>query len=128
MPETKEKILVVEDDKFLIKAYNIKFTRAGFEVITATDGAEGLEMAKRELPKLILLDLMLPKIDGFEFLKRMAVDESLKNIPVIVLSNLGQQTDKDRALALGAKEYLIKADYSLDEIIEKSNRYIVKSV
>ncbi|MFZ2970288.1 MAG: response regulator [Minisyncoccia bacterium] len=128
MPETKEKILVVEDDKFLIKAYNIKFTRAGFEVITATDGAEGLEMAKRELPKLILLDLMLPKIDGFEFLKRMAVDESLKNIPVIVLSNLGQQTDKDRALALGAKEYLIKADYSLDEIIEKSNKYIIKAV
>lgn len=127
MPETKEKILVVEDDKFLIKAYNIKFTRAGFEVITATDGAEGLEMAKKELPKLILLDLMLPKIDGFEFLKRMAVDESLKNIPVIVLSNLGQQTDKERALALGAKEYLIKADYSLDEIIEKSNKYIVKA-
>lgn len=128
MPETKEKILVVEDDKFLIKAYNIKFTRAGFEVITATDGAEGLEMAKKELPKLILLDLMLPKIDGFEFLKRMAADESLKNIPVIVLSNLGQQTDKERALALGAKEYLIKADYSLDEIIEKSNKYIVKAV
>ncbi len=127
MPEKKQNILVVEDDKFLIKAYNIKFTRAGFNVITATDGAIGLELAKSELPELILLDLMLPKIDGFEFLKRMAVDESLKAIPVIILSNLGQQTDKERALALGAKEYLIKADYSLDEIIEKVNTYIVKA-
>ncbi len=127
MPEKKQNILVVEDDKFLIKAYNIKFTRAGFNVITAADGAIGLELAKSELPELILLDLMLPKIDGFEFLKRMAVDESLKAIPVIILSNLGQQTDKERALALGAKEYLIKADYSLDEIIEKVNTYIVKA-
>jgi DNA-binding response OmpR family regulator len=127
MPEKNGKILIVEDDKFLIKAYNIKFTRAGFDVITATDGAEGLELAKNELPKLILLDLMLPKIDGFEFLKRIATDEKLKSIPVVVLSNLGQQADKDRALSLGAREYLIKADFTLDEIIEKVNVYIAKA-
>lgn len=119
-----KKILVVEDDKFLIKAYNIKFSKAGFEVITAMDGLSGLEIAGNEAPKLILLDLMLPKIDGFEFLKRMSQDEKIKDIPVIVLSNLGQQVDKDKAISLGAKEYLIKADYSLDNIIEIMNKYI----
>ncbi|MFA6096816.1 MAG: response regulator [Candidatus Paceibacterota bacterium] len=124
MAKNGKKILVVEDDKFLIKAYNIKFTKEGFNVVTAMDGVSGLDQAKSELPKLILLDLMLPKIDGFEFLKRMAQDEKIKNIPVIILSNLGQQSDKDKALSLGAKEYLIKADYSLDNIIEFVNKHI----
>lgn len=124
MAKNGKKILVVEDDKFLIKAYNIKFTKEGFNVITAMDGVTGLDLAKSEVPKLILLDLMLPKIDGFEFLKRMSQDEKIKDIPVIILSNLGQQTDKDKALALGAKEYLIKADYSLDNIIAIVNKYI----
>lgn len=124
MAKNEKKILIVEDDKFLIKAYNIKFSKNGFSVITAMDGASGLEKAKDELPKLILLDLMLPKIDGFEFLKRMSEDEKIKCIPVIVLSNLGQQIDKDKAISLGAKEYLIKADYSLDNIIDIMNKYI----
>jgi len=117
-------ILVVEDDKFLIKAYNIKFSKAGFNVVTAMDGVSGLESAKNEEPKIILLDLMLPKIDGFEFLKRMSEDEKIKNIPVIILSNLGQQSDRDKALTLGAKEYLIKADCSLDDVIRIVNKYI----
>lgn len=124
MATNGKKILVVEDDKFLIKAYNIKFSKAGFEVITAMDGLSGLEIARNEAPKLILLDLMLPKIDGFEFLKRMSQDEKIKNIPVIVLSNLGQQNDKDKAISLGAKDYLIKADYSLDNIIGVINKHI----
>ncbi len=120
----KEKILIVEDDKFLTKAYNIKFTRAGFDVMNATDGKIGLEVAKKETPKLIILDLMLPKIDGFEFLKRIKKEEKLENIPVIVLSNLGQQEDKDKVISLGAKEYIVKADFSLEEIIEKIKKYI----
>jgi len=124
MAANRKKVLVVEDDKFLIKAYNIKFTKAGFEVITAMDGLSGLDLARSEDPKLILLDLMLPKIDGFEFLKRMSQDPKIKDIPVIVLSNLGQQIDKDKAISLGAKEYLIKADYSLDSIIEVMNKHI----
>lgn len=124
MAKSKKNILVVEDDKFLIKAYNIKFSKAGFSVITAMDGASGLDVARNEKPQLILLDLMLPKIDGFEFLKRMSEDEKIKNIPVIVLSNLGQQIDKDKAISLGAKEYLIKADYSLENIIEIINKHI----
>lgn len=117
-------ILVVEDDKFLVKAYNIKFEKEGFKVVTAMDGAKGLELAKSESPRLILLDLMLPKIDGFEFIKRLSCDDKIKNIPIIVLSNLGQQSDKNKALALGAKEYLIKADYSLEEIIKIVNKYV----
>lgn len=124
MAKIGKKILVIEDDKFLIKAYNIKFAKVGFDVVTTMDGVSGLELAKSEMPKLILLDLMLPKIDGFEFLKRMSQDEKIKNIPVIILSNLGQQSDKDKALSLGAKEYLIKADYSLENIIDVINKHI----
>lgn len=123
MAQAGKKILIVEDDKFLIKAYNIKFTKEGFKVVTAADGASGLELAKNESPKLILLDLMLPKIDGFEFLKRLSEDEKIKTIPVIVLSNLGQQSDREKAISLGAKEYLIKADHSLESIINVINKY-----
>lgn len=119
----KKKILIIEDDKFLIKAYKIKFMRAGFDVITATDGEMGMEIAKKEIPKMIILDIMLPKIDGFEFLKRMKKEEKIKDVPVIALSNLGQQEDKDKAISLGAKEYLVKADFSLEEIIEKVIEY-----
>ncbi len=120
----KSKILIVEDDNFLIKAYQIKFDREGFKVIIARNGAEGLEMANAELPQLILLDLMLPKMDGFEFLGLIKKDEKLKNIPVLVLSNLGQKSDVDKAMALGAVEYFIKTEYTLEDIIKKIKKYL----
>lgn len=120
----KSKILIVEDDNFLIKAYQIKFDREGLRVIIARNGAEGLETAKAELPQLILLDLMLPKMDGFEFLGLIKKDEKLKNIPVLVLSNLGQKSDVDKAMALGAVEYFIKTEYTLEDIIKKIKKYL----
>lgn len=121
------KILIVEDDKFLLKACSIKFKKAGMGIITATDGITGLELAKKEMPAVILLDLLLPRMNGFEFLKKIKDDEKTKNIPVIALSNLGQNADQEKAISLGAAEYLIKADYKLEEIVEKVRRCISKN-
>jgi len=122
--KNKATLMIVEDDRFLIKAYQIKFNNAGFNIITAADGASGLELARKELPALIILDMMLPKMNGFEFLKAIKADEKTKHIPVIVLSNLGQQTDREKALSLGAADYLVKTDYKLEEVIEKIKEHL----
>ena len=124
MENKKKKIIIIEDDKFLLKAYEIKFKQSDFDVILATDGISGFELAEKEKPSLIILDLMLPRMNGFEFLKKIKSDEKLKNIPVIVVSNLGQKNDSERAIKLGAKEFLIKTNYSLEEIIKKIKGYL----
>lgn len=124
MKKEKTKILIVEDDNFLIKAYRIKFERSGFKAIIAPDGEEGLKAAKKEMPALVILDLMLPKMNGFEFLKKIKSDEKLKNIPVVALSNLGQRSDQEKAFSLGAAEYFIKTEHTLEEIINKISKYL----
>ncbi len=124
MENKKKKILIIEDDKFLLKAYEIKFKQSDFDVILATDGISGFELVEKEKPSLIILDLMLPGMNGFEFLKKIKSDEKLKNIPVIVVSNLGQKNDCEKAIKLGAKEFLIKTNYSLEEIIKKIKGYL----
>ena len=124
MENKRKKIIIIEDDKFLLKAYEIKFEQSDFDVILATDGINGLELAEKEKPSLIILDLMLPRMNGFEFLKKIKSDEKLKNIPVIVVSNLGQKNDCEKAIKLGAKEFLIKTNYSLEEIIKKIKGYL----
>ena len=118
MENKKKKILIIEDDKFLLKAYEIKFKQSDFDVILATDGISGFELVEKEKPSLIILDLMLPRMNGFEFLKKIKSDEKLKNIPVIVISVLGQKVDQERAIKLGAEKYFIKTDYTLEEIIK----------
>ena len=118
MENKKKKILILEDDKFLLKAYEIKFKQSDFDVILATDGISGFELVEKEKPSLIILDLMLPRMNGFEFLKKIKSDEKLKNIPVIVISVLGQKVDQERAIKLGAEKYFIKTDYTLEEIIK----------
>ncbi|MEP7167127.1 MAG: response regulator [Candidatus Woesebacteria bacterium] len=113
------KILVVEDDKFLSNAYKVKFTKAGFEVLIASDGNEALLVMQSQIPDLILLDLVMPAMDGFAVLAKLKVDQKLNGIPVIVASNLGQKEDIEKALAMGATDFIIKSDVSLDEIVEK---------
>jgi len=88
-------------------------------MIGALDGEVGLKLAKSGKPDLILLDLILPKIDGFEVLKKIKADPETKDIPVIVLTNLEESEDVQRAIDLGAKNYLVKANYSLREVVEK---------
>jgi DNA-binding response OmpR family regulator len=113
------KILIVEDDRFLRELIARKLRNEGYEVIEAVDGEEGLKRIKEEKPDLVLLDLILPGIDGFEVLERSKGDPEIASIPVIILSNLGQREEIERGLKLGAIDYLIKAHFTPGEIIEK---------
>jgi CheY-like chemotaxis protein len=113
------KILVAEDDKFLGSAYRAKLTKSGFEVQIVTDGEEALAALKTFQPDIILLDLVMPKKDGFATLQELKASEDYKKIPVIVASNLGQKEDLDKAKAMGAVDYVIKSDLSLDALIGK---------
>jgi len=112
-------ILIIEDDKFLRELIAQKLIKEGYKVSEAVDGEEGIKKVKEEKPDLVLLDLILPGIDGFEVLTKMKEDTSLGQIPVIILSNLGQKDDVEKGLKLGAIDYLIKAHFTPGEIIEK---------
>ena len=116
-----KKILIIEDDKFLRELIAQKLTKEGYEISEAVDGEKGVEAVKETKPDLVLLDLILPGIDGFEVLSRMKADPLLAEIPVIILSNLGQKDDIERGLKIGAVDYLIKAHFTPAEIIEKVN-------
>jgi DNA-binding response OmpR family regulator len=113
------KVLIVEDDKFLRDLMSEKLAHEGYDVKIALDGEEGLKAALAELPDLILLDLILPRIDGFAVLEKIKADPKLEKIPVLILSNLGQKEDVTRALSLGAVDFLIKSNFTLGEIVEK---------
>lgn len=114
-----KKILIVEDDKFLRELIAKKLSEEGFIVEEASDGEEGIRKIKEGRPDLILLDLILPSIDGFEVLEKIKEDLETKPIPVIILSNLGQKEDIERGLKLGAFDYLVKAHFTPGEVIEK---------
>ena len=113
------KILIIEDDKFLRELITRKLSMENFEISEAVDGEEGIKKIQTEKPDLILLDLILPGIDGFEVLLKMKEDNSLSSIPVIILSNLGQRDDIEKGLKLGAVDYLVKAHFTPNEIIDK---------
>ncbi len=114
-----KKILIIEDDKFLRELITQKLIKEDFEVSEAVDGEEGIRKIKEEKPDLILLDLILPGIDGFEVLSQMKKELTLASIPVIILSNLGQKDDVEKGLKMGAVDYLIKAHFTPGEIIDK---------
>ena len=114
-----KKILFIEDESALQRAATQVFAEEGFQVFSALDGELGLALAKRERPDIILLDLVIPKIDGFQVLSEIRQDPAIKNIPVIILSNLEGSADVERALELGATTYLVKTNYRLGEVVEK---------
>jgi CheY-like chemotaxis protein len=114
-----KKILFVEDEAALQKTFGDVLGQEGYNIIGAIDGETGLKMAKTEKPDLILLDLVLPKMHGFEVLKQLKEDEETKDIPIIVLTNLEGMGDVEKALELGATTYLVKASYTLDEVVQK---------
>ena len=122
-----KKILIIEDDKFLRELIAKKILKEGYEVFEAVDGTEGLTKVKEVKPDLILLDLILPIVDGFEVLSQLKKETSLSSIPVIILSNLGQKEDVEKGLKLGAAGYLIKAHFELDEIVERIKDVINRS-
>ena len=124
MNKKKKKILLAEDDKFIQKAYEDGFKRNGFDVIIASDGSEAMEKIRKDSPDIVLLDLIMPKKNGFDVLKEIRGDKSLKSIPVLILSNLGQDSDINKCKKIGATDYLVKADYSMSEVVSKINNYI----
>lgn len=114
------KILIIEDDKFLRELIVRKLSaEKEFEIAHAADGESGLKVFKESKPDLVLLDLILPGIDGFEVLTKMKQDPALSPVPVIILSNLGQKDDVERGMKLGAADYMVKAHFTPNEIVEK---------
>ncbi|MCJ7786605.1 response regulator [Patescibacteria group bacterium] len=109
----------MEDESALQKTFGEILSQEGYEMIPALDGETGLEMAKTKKPDLILLDLILPKVHGFDVLKQLKEDPGTKGIPVIILTNLEGIGDVDKAIGLGATTYLVKAKYTLEEVLEK---------
>ena len=114
-----KKILFIEDESALQKTFGEILSQEDYEMIPALDGETGLEMAKTKKPDLILLDLILPKVHGFDVLKQLKEDPGTKGIPVIILTNLEGIGDVDKAIGLGATTYLVKAKYTLEEVLEK---------
>lgn len=114
-----KKILLVEDEEILINILTKKLVKEGYDVTTARDGVEGLELMRKDKPDLILLDVVMPKMGGFEVMEEMNKDEKLKKISVIIVSNSGQPVELDRAKKLGAKDWLIKTDFDPQEVIDK---------
>lgn len=121
--ENKKKILLVEDELFINDLYSRTIAQAGFEVLSAIDGAEGLEKAK-QMPDLILLDIMLPKLNGLEVLARLKADPVMKKIPVILLTNLGQEDVVTKAFQLGAQGYLMKMRILPTDIVKEINKFL----
>ncbi len=124
MVENSKKILIVEDDIHVSKVFQVQLEKIGFIVILASDGEEATLILEKEKPDLVILDLMIPKKDGFDVIKEIRANALFLKTPVIILSNLGQETDKTRALELGATEYLVKIDYPIQEIIDKVKAYL----
>ena len=119
MNEQPRRILVAEDDRFLRKAAEMALKRQGYTVLTAADGEEALRAARSVLPDLILLDLIMPKLNGFDVLQALKKDAPTAHIPVIILSNLGQDRDVQQALDAGAAAYFIKTDLSLQALVQR---------
>ncbi|PLX21765.1 response regulator [Candidatus Parcubacteria bacterium] len=121
---TKKKILIVEDDEFLLSMYSTKFEIEGYEVVIAANGEEGVEKSRNSNPDIILLDIMLPQMDGFDVLKKIKASRETNSIPVILLTNLSQKQDVEQGLSLGADDYLVKAHFMPSEVVDKIKRLI----
>ena len=126
MTTRKTKVLVVEDEKMLSEMYKTKFEMEGFEVTQAFDGKEGLDKARQGKPDIILLDIILPKLDGFLVLKEIKSDAVMKKTPVLLLTNLGQDDDIKKGKELGAEGYFVKSNHSPAEIVEQVRQQLKK--
>lgn len=119
-----KKILLIEDDPFLIDIYSTKLKESGFEFLVAKDGSEALTLLKKTKPDLVILDIVLPHIDGWQILKEIKDNESLAKAKIIILSNLGQKEEVEKGLQLGATKYLIKSDYTPSEVIQEIKKLL----
>ena len=122
-----KKILFIEDESALQKTVGESLKQEGYDIISAIDGEVGLRLAQEKKPDLIILDLVLPKMHGFDVLKKLKENTETENIPVIVLTNLEGVEDIDKAIELGATTYLVKAQYDLKEVVEKIKKTLTGS-
>lgn len=113
-----KKILIIEDDKFLSQVLKGRLEKEGFTVLQAFDGEEGIAALKKELPSLVLLDIIMPKVSGFEILEQISIDPQLQGVPIVVLSNLGQESDLQKVERLGIKHYFVKVQVPIDDLVE----------
>ncbi len=118
------KILVAEDDPLYGKVYQSKLTREGYNVILVTNGQDAVEQALKEKPSLVLMDIIMPILDGFEALKRIKADPEGKDIKVIIMSNLSQDSDIEKAKGFGAFDYFVKSNISITELVEKISKVV----
>jgi len=118
------KILLIEDDPTLIEMYRLKFNEQKMELEISEKGGDGLNLAKKNKFNAILLDIMLPEIDGFAILKELKTDPKTKKIPIILLTNLAQETDKEKGLQMGAEDYLVKASHTPTEVVDKIRKIL----
>ena len=119
-----KKILMIEDEEIMIDLLQRKIAQEGYEISVARNGEEGLAAMKEKKPDLVLLDIIMPKMGGFEVMEKMQKDKDLKKIPVIVISNSGQPVEIDRAQKMGAEDWLIKTQFDPKEVIEKIKKQI----
>lgn len=118
------RILLVEDDSFIADIYSTKFKEAGFKVKIAKDGLEALQILKTEKPDVLLLDIVLPEFTGWEILGKIRKNQNLKNLKIIILSNLYQKEEVEKGLKLGANKYLIKAHYTPSQVVKEIKKIL----
>jgi len=119
-----KKILLIEDEDIIVELLSKKLSQENYELYLAKNGREGLEKMNVVKPDLVLLDIIMPEMDGFEFLEKISQNTELKNIPVIIISNSGQPVELNRAKNLGAKDWLIKTKFNPQEVIDKVKNQI----
>jgi DNA-binding response OmpR family regulator len=125
MPNEPKKIMIIEDDHFLSSLMKARLEKEGFVIVQAFDGEEAIQLLKEQLPSLIILDLIMPKVTGFEVLQMISITPQLDKVPVVILSNLAQDSDIQKAQELGAKEYFVKVKVSIDDLVGRVKTLVV---
>lgn len=123
--DNRQVILIVEDDPVLLKMYSEKFSFEGFKVLNAKDGEEALQVSQSGAMDIVLLDIMLPRMSGTDYLEKLRQMPKGANLPVIALTNLAEEAEKERALKLGVKEYLVKAMQTPEQVVQTVKKYLV---
>jgi DNA-binding response OmpR family regulator len=124
--ESKGKILIIEDDRYISKMYQLKLSLEGYEVQVADNGRLGVDKVKEFMPDIILLDILMPELDGFEVLKVVKEDEDTKNIPILIMSNLGQEDHIEKGMKMGAIGYIVKSQFTPSKVVEKIKEVLAK--
>jgi len=119
-----KKVLLIEDEEMLAEMYKMKFEGEGFSFLASRDGESGIELAKKEKPDIILLDIIMPKMDGFSVLKALKDDSDTKKAKIILLTNLGQEEDVKKGKSMGADDYLVKANFTPAQVVEKVRKVL----